>query len=46
MEEEAGSLEVETAREEVEEVLEAAEAVWARRAVSSRVSRFTCTDMN
>jgi hypothetical protein len=38
-------LEAETAREEeVEEVFEAAEAVWARRAESSRVRRFTCTD--
>jgi hypothetical protein len=34
---------METAREEVEEVFEAAEAVWARRAESSRFKRFTCT---
>lgn len=37
-----GSLEVETAREEVEEAFEAAEAVCARRAESSRVRRLTC----
>lgn len=41
-EEGKGSLEEETARdEEVEEVLEAAEAVWARRADNSRVRRLT-----
>lgn len=29
-------------RSEVEEVVDATEAVWARRAESSRVRRFTC----
>ena len=36
------SFEAETAREEVDDALEAAEAVWARNVESSRVSRLTC----
>lgn len=41
-----GSLEAETASEEVEEVFEAAEAVWARRAESSRVRRLTWIEVD
>ena len=39
-------MEVEMAMDDVDDVFEAAEAVWARRAESSRVRRFTYFDRN